>query len=81
LKQPQYAPLPTAVQVALLYAGNQGVLDAMPVDKIGAWEVEFTRSLQFSHADLLEAIEAGWDEEVESRLKQVLDDFMKTYAA
>src|SRR5690606_38469686 len=31
LKQPQYQPLPVAKQVALIFAGTRGLLDAIPV--------------------------------------------------
>jgi F-type H+-transporting ATPase subunit alpha len=79
LKQPQYAPIPTAIQVALLYAGNQGVLDALPVDKIGAWEADFSRYLQFSQKELLEALEGGWDEAIEGRLQEAIKTFMQTF--
>jgi F-type H+-transporting ATPase subunit alpha len=38
LKQPQYNPMPTEVMAPLIYAGVNGMLDKVPVDKIGAWE-------------------------------------------
>jgi F-type H+-transporting ATPase subunit alpha len=38
LKQPQYNPMPTEVMAPLIYAGVNGMLDKVPVEKIGAWE-------------------------------------------
>src|SRR5512134_1666038 len=34
LKQPQYQPLPVEKQVAIVYAGTQGLLDEIPVDQV-----------------------------------------------
>src|SRR5246127_3073841 len=38
MKQKQYAPMTIAQMAASLYAANEGFLDAVPVDKIQAWE-------------------------------------------
>src|SRR5436189_4583122 len=40
LKQPQYEPLPVERQVAIIYAGTKGYLDAIPVPDVGAFERE-----------------------------------------
>jgi F-type H+-transporting ATPase subunit alpha len=34
LKQPQYSPLPVEEQVAIIYAGINGYMDDVPVDKV-----------------------------------------------
>src|SRR6187551_1167832 len=39
LKQPQYEPLPVARQIALVFAGTNGYLDAIPVSDVHAFEV------------------------------------------
>ena len=38
LKQPQFAPLKTEEQVAVIFAGGQGYLDDLPVSKVGDFE-------------------------------------------
>jgi len=38
LKQGQYQPLPVEKQVAIIFAGTQGLLDALPVDAIHEFE-------------------------------------------
>src|SRR5438270_1360972 len=38
LKQPSFSPMPTAQQVAILYAVTNGFLDDVPIDKTSAWE-------------------------------------------
>jgi F-type H+-transporting ATPase subunit alpha len=36
LKQPQFSPLKTEEQVAVIFAGTNGYLDKLPVNKVGA---------------------------------------------
>ena len=38
LKQGQYSPLPVERQIVIIYAGSSGKLDAVPVDKMEAFE-------------------------------------------
>jgi F-type H+-transporting ATPase subunit alpha len=38
LKQGQYSPLPVEKQVAILFAGSQGLLDDLPVDAVRPFE-------------------------------------------
>jgi proton translocating ATP synthase F1 alpha subunit len=56
LKQPQYAPLAVALQVASIYAGTQGFLDAVPLKEVGEWEKRFHAWLKEKRADLLDLI-------------------------
>lgn len=75
LKQPQFDPLPTGQQVALIYAGTNGLLDQTPVEKIGAF-VTFARDdLQTSHQQLLDKLVTadGLDEALEAELKSTLE--------
>ncbi len=45
LKQGQFAPLPVEKQIAIIYAGTNGYLDALPVDRVrGASRRSSTRS-------------------------------------
>jgi F-type H+-transporting ATPase subunit alpha len=39
LKQPQYSPLPVERQIAIIFAGTNGYLDAIPVADVLAFEV------------------------------------------
>ncbi|MFZ4826986.1 MAG: F0F1 ATP synthase subunit alpha [Phototrophicaceae bacterium] len=56
LKQPQYLTLPLADQVVAIYAGTNGLLDTIPVDKVKQWQSEFVRFFKTQHADLYEDI-------------------------
>ena len=67
LKQPQYQPLRVADQVALIYAGTNGLLDEVPVESVGAWKEAFLRSWGTNHAELSNGIQAdpeSWSDEV-----------------
>ncbi len=77
LKQPQYRPVPVAIQVALIYAVNKGHIDALPISEIREWESELSEYLTASHAPLLAKLEKGWDAEMETQLKNALSDFEK----
>ncbi|MCE7958331.1 MAG: F0F1 ATP synthase subunit alpha, partial [Acidobacteria bacterium ACB2] len=44
LKQPQYRPMPLTDQVAVIYAGTNGMLDNVPVDQVPRWKEEFLRA-------------------------------------
>jgi F-type H+-transporting ATPase subunit alpha len=41
LKQGQYRPLPVEKQVAIIFAGSQGLLDDLPVDAVREFETHF----------------------------------------
>ena len=53
LKQGQYSPLPVDQQVAIIFAGTQGVLDDVPVDEIRSFEEFLYPFLGRTHPKLL----------------------------
>jgi F-type H+-transporting ATPase subunit alpha len=53
LKQGQYQPLVVERQIAIIFAGTQGLLDDMPVDQIRAFEEFLFGFLDRKHAQLL----------------------------
>jgi F-type H+-transporting ATPase subunit alpha len=52
LKQGQYAPLSVERQIAIIFAGTQGLLDDMPVDQVRAFEEFLFGFLERQHAQL-----------------------------
>src|SRR5438132_6531326 len=56
LKQPQYTPLKTEEQVAVIFAGVNGYLDPLPVNKVREFEDSLLRHIREGHADILDAI-------------------------
>jgi len=68
LKQGQYSPLSVEKQVIIIYAGTNGYLDDIDVDKCRAFETALHRLIETSHPTLLTRI----------REKKAIDDEIKT---
>ncbi|MBK8489788.1 MAG: F0F1 ATP synthase subunit alpha [Saprospirales bacterium] len=59
LKQPQYSPMSVEKQVAIIYLGTKGLLKAVPVDKVHAFEMVFLTTMEQRHKDILEEFKKG----------------------
>ena len=57
LKQAQYEPMSLGHQVAVLYAGVNGLADSVPLEKMRTWEEGFHRFLGATRGGLLDTIE------------------------
>ncbi|MEE1656785.1 F0F1 ATP synthase subunit alpha [Microvirga sp. CF3062] len=82
LKQPQFSPLKMEEQVAVIYAGVNGYLDALPLNRVRAFEDGLLSLLRGKHTDLLEAIRASKDlsSDSEAKLKGVVQNFAKSFS-
>nr|WP_319385403.1 F0F1 ATP synthase subunit alpha [uncultured Roseibium sp.] len=82
LKQPQFSPLKTQEQVAVIYAGVNGYLDGFGVDRVKDFEEGLLLFLRGEHADLLDAIweKKALDDELTGKLKAAIDAFAKNFA-
>jgi F-type H+-transporting ATPase subunit alpha len=80
MKQPQYAPLSVAQMAVSLYAGNEGYLDDLPLDKVVAFENALRDYMEQSHADLMAKIneKGDWNDELQAAMKAALDEFKAT---
>ncbi|MBS0471835.1 MAG: F0F1 ATP synthase subunit alpha [Proteobacteria bacterium] len=83
LKQPQYKPFPVEEQVAVIYAGTRGYLDAFPTAKVGAFQEGLISKLKSKYPQFLEGIrkEKALTPELENMLKDALAEFTKSFAA
>ncbi len=81
LKQPQYRPMPLEEQVAVIYAGANGFLDTLPVEKVRDFEAKFLGILRQNYADVLESIrtERVIKPETEQRLKDAIRETKTTF--
>ncbi|MFE1602673.1 F0F1 ATP synthase subunit alpha [Methylobacterium sp. ID0610] len=81
LKQPQFSPLKMEEQVAVIYAGVNGYLDPIPVNRVRAFEDGLLAMLRGKHADLLETIRSSKDlsDESAAKLKSVVETFAKSF--
>jgi len=77
LKQGQYSPVPVEKQVAIIYAGTNGVLDDLPLDQIRAFEQELYRFLENAHPAILTTIKEKKtiDDELKPKLNSALQEF------
>ena len=82
LKQPQFSPLKMEEQVAVIYAGVNGYLDALPLNRVRAFEDGLLGVLRSKHADILEAIRSSKDlsSDTEAKLKDVVQSFAKSFS-
>ena len=56
LKQPQFSPLKMEEQVVVIYAGVNGYLDPLPVNRVRGFEQGLLSLLRSKHADILDSI-------------------------
>jgi F-type H+-transporting ATPase subunit alpha len=77
LKQRQYEPMPVAEQVAILWAGANGHLDNVPVDRVREFERDFLEYLRNAHPEVLEKIrsEKELSDEVVKMLEAAVQGF------
>ena len=82
LKQGQYQPMPVEEQVVSIFAGVNGYLDNVDVNKIGAFEEQLLTEIRSKHGDILTTIRDSGDlsDDTQEKLKGVLDGFAKTFA-
>ncbi len=83
LKQGQFSPLKTEEQVAVIYAGVKGYLDKIEVNQVRNFEEGLLSLLHSKHSEILSSIakEKALSEEVEGKLKGVIEGFAKTFVA
>jgi F-type H+-transporting ATPase subunit alpha len=80
LKQGQYQPLTVEKQVAIIFCGNKGLLEELPIEKVKEFEKEFLDFLELKHKDTLEKIKGGKiDEEVEKLLAAVAKEMIERF--
>ncbi|WP_319772353.1 F0F1 ATP synthase subunit alpha [Breoghania sp.] len=82
LKQPQFSPLKTEEQVAVIYAGVNGYLDKIDVSKVGAFEQGLLTYLRSEQKALLDEIweKKALNDELTGKLKAAIDHFAKNFA-
>src|SRR5438067_1278429 len=80
-KQPQYSPIPGEVQVAIIWAMQNGYLDQVPVDRVKEFQTKFTEFLTTRKVELLAKIEKekALSDALTADLKTVADEFKQTW--
>ena len=80
LKQKQYAPMSVAQQSLVLFAAERGYLADVELSKIGSFEAALLAYVDRDHAPLMQEINqtGGYNDEIEGKLKGILDSFKAT---
>ena len=81
LKQSQFSPLKMEEQVVVIYAGVNGYLDNIPVNKVKEFETGLLAKLR-AEGSIMEAVRTSGDltDEVGAKLKDQVEAFATTFA-
>ena len=80
-KQPQYSPIPVEVQVAVIWAVQNGYVDDVPVERVKEFQARLTDFLSTRKAELLRKIaqKKALSDELTADLKAAADQFKQTW--
>jgi F-type H+/Na+-transporting ATPase subunit alpha len=80
-KQPQYSPIPVEVQIAVIWAVQNGYVDDVPVDRVKEFQAKITEFLSTRKPELLQKIaaEKTISAALSSELKAATDQFKETW--
>lgn len=83
-KQPQYNTLAVEEQIVLIFAGTGGLLDIIPVDRVGAWKNDFLRAFRGQYAavarEVAQNVGKALSDELKSKITEVVNSFNETWS-
>ncbi len=81
LKQGQYSPMPFEEQVVVIFAVTNGMLDAVPAEKIREWEASYLHFVKTQPGDLLKTIResAKLEDATVEALKASIQEHVKQF--
>src|SRR6186713_1611214 len=82
LKQAQFSPLKMEEQVVVIYAGVNGYLDPIPVNRVRAFEQGLLTLVRSKNADILEDVRKTGDlsDATAAKLKAAVDGYARTFS-
>jgi len=83
LKQKQFAPVPVEKQVAIIFAGTQGILDDLRVEQIHAFEEGLYKFFDDSKPGILQMIreKKALDDTIKADLAAAIKEFKERFVA
>ena len=83
LKQDQYAPLSLENEVVILFAVNEGLMEDVQIENVGAFQEQLLRYVAGSHPDILNAIAETKDlsDDLSANLTKAINDFKPAFTA
>jgi F-type H+-transporting ATPase subunit alpha len=81
LKQPQYAPMSLDHQVMILFAGTNGYVDNVPVERVREWETALLRFMDTQYPAVGQSImaEKRVTDENDKALRAAIQEFAKQF--
>jgi F-type H+-transporting ATPase subunit alpha len=80
LKQPQYRPVPEAMQIVYVFTATNGYLDDLPVEDARRFVEEVGRYVEVRHSGILETLRGGTlPDETEAELRAAIEEFKATF--
>ncbi len=82
LKQKQFSPMPFEEQTVSIYAGTNGFLDSIPVNRVNEYEAQMLDYMRREHGAVLAEIRTSkkFEGEVADKTKSALEAFAKQFA-
>ncbi|HRY63636.1 MAG TPA: F0F1 ATP synthase subunit alpha [Patescibacteria group bacterium] len=82
LKQGQYEPMPVANQVVVLYAAVNGLVNAIPVERIKEWEAGFIKYCQVNYKTIMAEIikPEGLTDKIKEALNKAVTEFNQSFS-
>src|SRR5476649_156039 len=80
LKQKQYAPMSIVAQSLIIFAAERGYLEDVDLSKVGSFEAALLAYVDREEGDLMLQINqtGAYNDEIEGKLKSILDNFKAT---
>ena len=81
LKQGQFDPMPMEEQVVVLFAGNEGYFDEVPLEQVGDFEKKLIQHMKDHSAKVMKTIRESRDlaDDTKEELKKAIKTFAKSY--
>jgi F-type H+-transporting ATPase subunit alpha len=82
LKQPQYEPVPQDKQIMTIFAGTNGFLDSVPVDRVRDWVTAFHKFMDTQHPEIGDEIhrEKKMSDALIASLRAACGEFAKLWS-
>jgi F-type H+-transporting ATPase subunit alpha len=83
LKQPQYVPMPVEDQIMIIFAGENGYLDDLPVDRVKDFEAGFYPFIREKYPQIPQGIRQKRElpEELSKLLHQAVQEYKKNFVS
>lgn len=81
LKQGQFEPMQVTDQIIIIYAGTNGYLDDLPIEKVKEFEKKLLEYMKENHPAIKETIKktGNLDTSTEQKLAEAIKEFKKTF--